>query len=433
MERQEKLMAIQERWQEKGYQKMTPIQALARPAILSGQSVYLQAATGSGKTLAYLLPLMQSVEANQQLQLLILAPSQELALQIAKVGRDWADIFGLKIQELVGGVNLKRQMEALKHKAEIMVATPGRLLQILEQSRKIKPHSIKFLVLDEADFLISQEHRADLLELHRRLPLDLQFVLVSATVDQDLLAEFQKETQEIQLIQAQGDTSQVQHHYIICHQRKKFDALRRLAHLPGMKALVFVKHIDEIDRAFDYLSEQGIACLRLYSQLHSTERKAALNQVHQGNFTFLLTTDLASRGLDIAEIPFVIHFDLATDLATYLHRSGRTGRMGQPGQVLSLVNEQEARDLQNILQPAKIDLIESIIYQGQLSRAAINSDPKDKGETDTNKSQPVKKLKRSPRQESAPPAPQKSKRKKERHKDRKNKGKPRKKDKASEG
>lgn len=415
---------IEERWQNLGFAEPTPIQELAWPAIAAGQSVYLQARTGSGKTLAYLLPLMEQIEANQQLQALILAPSQELALQIVKVGRQWADIFGLSIQAVVGGVNLKRQLEALKTKAEIIVATPGRLLQILEQTRKIKTPAIKHLVIDEADFLIDQDHRKELLEIRRRLPAKLQFILVSATVDQAIFQEFQSSTQEIELIQAKEINHQLTHRYILCQQRRKLDALRRLGHVPGMQALVFMNHIDQVDRAYQYLRDQQIEVLALHSQLHSTERKTVLTKIHGGQFSLLLTTDIASRGLDIANVPYVVHFDLATDLANYLHRSGRTGRMGQAGTVLSLVNEQEARDLNNLLADAEVDLRQAFLYQGQISDQPLKQDSQQK---EQNQSQVYNKPKKKIIRQTQTSPSKKIKVKKDRHKDRKNKGKPRKK------
>ena len=353
-------------WQAEGFQEPTKIQEKAFQAIEEGRSLYLNAPTGSGKTLAYLLPILNRIESGQGLQTIIFAPSQELTMQIAKIAQKWGESLDINVLALAGGANIKRQVEGLSTKPDLVVATPGRFLEILDKFRKLKVHLVITVVYDEADYLLSTEHLEKFEKIRKRLNRDLQSIFVSATVEDDFLKQLQAFGMDVDLIQIDQDQSNLEHSYILSKDRKKIESLRHLGHVKGMLALVFFDQINQLEVAYQRLIYHGIPTIKLHSQLNQIQRQETMNLMLKQQVVFLLTTDLAARGLDFPEIPYVIHYNLADSLETYIHRSGRTGRMGRPGNVVSLVNEQEARDLQNLLSNHHFQVSEKIIYANQI-------------------------------------------------------------------
>ena len=414
-------------WQAKGFEDATAIQTLLATPIQNGESFVAISPTGTGKTLAYLLPVLTQLEPTGALQALVLAPSQELAKQIAQVATEWANPIGLKVQLVVGGANFKRQQEALKLKPEIIVATPGRFVELQNQTRKLKVHQVKHLILDEADYLCDSEHESALYQIRRSLMRDVQTIWVSATYGeplQQLVAQqlplYQVATQEVQ--------NNVAHYYVFTSDRQKTAQLKRLAQVVGMQALVFFEQVHELESVAAKLLFQGVKVAVLHGQLSKQEREVALRLVQQGKIQFLLTTDLAARGLDIPELPYIIHFNRIKEVETYIHRSGRTGRMGREGTVISLVNEQEWRDLVTLLAPEKIQLEARVIYAGQLvdpsqmEQLRAEMIAEEKGNQPKAKPQMKKKAATS-KSAAKPPQNAKPAKKKKRQRDQKNKGK----------
>lgn len=359
---------LSSQWQAKGFEQATPIQEQAFEPIIQGQSVCLHSATGTGKTLAYLLPLLERLEANQTLQLVIFAPSQELAMQILRVSQEWSQAMSLTIQSLAGGANKERQIDALREKPEVIVATPDRFQEILNHSRKLKIHTVHTVVYDEADVLFGSEHHDKMLDLQKRFMRDIQKIWVSATLSEEVVKDIQAIEADVKVISTDQDTHHIHHYYVVTQNRKKLEQLRHLAHIPGMKAIVFVNKIEEIQTLEAKLAYHKIASVALHSDINQILRKQAIASFSDAShpLTFLLTTDVASRGLDIEDIPYVIHYQKVHDVETYRHRSGRTGRMGKEGTVISLVNEHEGRQLQDFLPPEGYDLQERVIYANQL-------------------------------------------------------------------
>ena len=261
--------ALAQEWQAVGYQQATAIQKLIMGPLAQGQYLVAISPTGSGKTLAYLLPVLGQLQAGQGLQALILAPSQELAKQIAGVAQTWGGHLDLKVQLVVGGANFKRQQEALKAKPEIIVATPGRFLELANQTRKLKVHQVRYLILDEADYLLQAEHEGALHQIRKSLMRDVTVAWISATYGQplvDLVASglplYQVENDQV------SQSGQVDHVYVLTHDRQKVQQLKRLAQVADMQALVFFEQVHDLETVAAKLVFQGIKVAVMHGQLY---------------------------------------------------------------------------------------------------------------------------------------------------------------------
>ena len=358
---------LKELWEQKAFPAPTAIQNRVFEPLNKGESFIAISPTGTGKTLAYLLPILNKLEANKELQALVIAPSQELAKQIGTVAEEWAKPLGIKTQIILGGANFKRQQDALKDKPEMIIATPGRLLELASKSNKVKLHQVKTVVFDEADYIWHRDNRQAALDLQKKLMRDTHYVWFSATVSDELRQMMMESEGAIQLLHSDTDhqTLNIEHHYLLTQNRQKLTQLKRLAQVEDMQALVFFEQVNELESVASRLIHDDIKVGLLHGQLNKLERQTALKLFAEKKLTYLLTTDVASRGIDIANVPFVIHYNRVSDANTYLHRSGRTGRMGEYGQVISLVNEQEHRDLENILSEKQIELTERFVYAAQ--------------------------------------------------------------------
>lgn len=375
--------SIKQKWQVKGFASATPIQTATQALIADGEDLVAISPTGSGKTLAYLLPLLNKIEMNHQLQVLIVVPSQELAQQIGEVIREWKPN-EMTAQVLAGGANVKRQIENLKKKPEIIVGTPGRLLELSTQ-RKLKLHQIQTLVLDEADYLLQLEHLQQTRELIKKCPSQRQLLFFSATRNEQLdhVSQWINTSPRVIDKSSEGQlTNNVKHAYIESPVRKKDELLRKFANMQQFQSLVFVNSLANAAILAEKLAFHRIPCALLTSDAHQAERKAAIQAFKKGEVLLLLTTDVAARGLDIEDLPVVIHYDLPDSQEVYIHRSGRTGRMGKEGLVLSFVTEKEIRDLKRFV-PDKTQLRAYQVHAGELKIA----DKKPK-KTDPKRSKP---------------------------------------------
>ncbi len=357
---------LQTVWKTQGFGEMTPIQTAAFDKISQGESVFIQAPTGSGKTLAYLLPLLNNIKANQTLQCLIFAPSQELVVQIHDVIEAWTRYQSITVQMLAGGANTKRQIERLKDKPEIIVATPGRFIEINQQSRKLKLHLIESVIFDEADYLFSSEHQKMMSTIISKFMRDVQKIWVSATFDDHFKEYLYKVQSQVEHLKIEETSNQVEHIIIPTPNRQKVDILRRLAHVGGMKAIIFCDQIHEIDTIEQKLLYHHIPVVSLHSQRDKFERKMAIQAFSEDKVTYLLTTDVASRGIDIDDIPYVIHFNMAANSENYTHRSGRTGRMNKSGTVISLMNDQEQRNFMQFMKDSMYTFTQKMVKNNQI-------------------------------------------------------------------
>ncbi|KAB2336039.1 DEAD/DEAH box helicase [Cytobacillus depressus] len=340
---------IQEVWKKSNFNQPTTIQSKAIPASLEGKDVIAESPTGTGKTLAYLLPVLEKIANDKKsIQTIIIAPSQELVMQILQEIQKWSEGSGIRAASFIGGANVKRQLEKLKKHPHIAIGTPGRVLELIKQ-KKLKMHEVKTVVLDEGDQLLVPEHLETVRSIIKSTLSDRQTVLFSATLPKEIEKLAQELTAEPEIIKVEKDetinAAAVDHIYFHTEQRDKIMMLEKISRLESIKALVFVKDIGNLTVLSEKLAYKNIQTSSLHSDLNKMDRQKALKDFRTGQTNMLLATDVAARGLDIKDVTHVVHFDFPRDVKQYVHRSGRTGRFGASGMVISLVTEREERDL----------------------------------------------------------------------------------------
>jgi len=345
---------FKEKWK---FENEMPIQIKMIPETLAGKDVVAQSPTGTGKTLAFVLPILHLVDGGkQQTQALIIAPSQELAIQLTDVIREWVAGTNITVAPLIGGANIKRQIERLKKKPTIVVGTPGRLAELV-QNKKLKIFDVKHIVLDEGDVLLSREHRVTVKNMINGANPDRQVTVVSATITDEIervASEFMNDPIRIYLSQEHmPKLGEITHSFIKSSVRDKTDMLRGISHLEGIHALAFVNNVDQARMKEMKLSYNKAPIVVLHSNMRSLDRQEALESFRKGKSKVLIATDLAARGLDIEGLTHVIHVDVPHTVEQYLHRSGRTGRAGEDGEVLTFLSEHEERDYRKLTKDVK--------------------------------------------------------------------------------
>jgi len=353
----------------RGIKEPTPVQREAIPAILAGKDVLVQSPTGSGKTLAYLLPICTRLQQGQkEIQALILAPTHELVMQICREAESLLEKLGMHAVPLIGGVDPKRQLEKLKSHPQVVVGTPGRVKELLDL-RKLKVHAVKTVVVDEADRMMDAGFAALTMDVMKRTMRDTQRLFFSATLPEEAVAQMKTIAREPVLIRAEAPPSkaEVLHFYLVSEGRKKVDTLRRLLRLVNARStIVFVNTLDKVDEIVAKLTYHHLPCRLLHREEHKLERAETLRLFREGELPVLIATDVAARGLDIPGVECVVHFDPATDAESYLHRSGRTGRMGAAGLVFSIITPQERFILDKFSRRTGIALTEKAMSHGAL-------------------------------------------------------------------
>lgn len=327
------------------------------------QDLWLSAPTGSGKTLAYLLPLLERVDAgSSDLQVAVLVPTQELAVQIHECIRllEQGGNPAVRSQLLIGNASSQRQKEKLKQKPQIVVGTCGRMLSLASE-RKLKLHKCHCVVIDEADNMLGVDSIEDVETFIKMTPRDRQLVFASATEKGDAFSSAQSLGKEVHWLQgeAQKSVSTIQHSYIETRYHNKAKALQQLlGTLQPERAIVFLHRNASAEELGEELAYKGLNLLVLHGGLNKFERQKALNQFRRGKVSVLIASDVAARGLDIKNVSHIINFDLPSSSDDYLHRAGRTGRMGASGHAISIVTEDELklirryqRDLNLTIQP----------------------------------------------------------------------------------
>jgi superfamily II DNA/RNA helicase len=362
---------LQQAWQKAEFETPTSIQNTTIPLILEGKDVIAESPTGTGKTLAYLLPLLNRIDSSvQSVQAVVLASSQELVMQVYQEFQKWSEGSSIRGTSIIGGANTKRQLEKLKKRPQVIFATPGRLLELIKQ-KKIKMHEVKMIVLDEADQLLTAEHRGSVQNIIKSTLQDRQVVLFSATLKPETEQLGKELTKDAEVIRVEKDekasAGKVEHFYFVCEQRDKIKMLEKVARLSEIKALAFINDITEVSVAAAKLNFKELSVGLLHSELSKMEREKALREFRSGKLSMLIATDVAARGLDIPGVTHVVNIDLPRDITQYVHRAGRTARMGASGMVLSLVTEREERELKRYCHDLKLPLFKRIFYKGQIS------------------------------------------------------------------
>ncbi|MFB9886774.1 ATP-dependent RNA helicase DbpA [Balneatrix alpica] len=335
-----------------GYQQMTPIQAQSLPVILNGQDVLAQAKTGSGKTAAFGIGLLERLgDANQQVQALVLCPTRELGTQVAEELRRLARYRpNTKILLLCGGVSIGPQIGSLAHGADIIVGTPGRVMDHLRKGTLSLRHC-HTLVLDEADRMLDMGFIDAMRSIVKTLPSKRQTLLFSATYPDtiaEISAEFQHKPQAVS-VEAVHSHSQIRQYFYQVDKAQRADALcQLLCHYTPEATMVFCNTKVQCNELNDYLNQAGHASVTLHGDLEQRERDLVLLKFANGSASVLVATDVAARGLDIPDLPAVVNFELSRQPEVYVHRIGRTGRAGKEGLAMSFYSESEKYKLEAI-------------------------------------------------------------------------------------
>lgn len=340
----------------KGYQHPTPVQADAIPLVLNGKDVMASAQTGTGKTAAFTLPALHLLSgsgrpAPKSVHCLILTPTRELAAQVADNIRQYGAGLKLQSQMVCGGVNIRPQMRHLARGTDILVATPGRLLDLLGQNAVHLNH-LKLWVLDEADRMLDMGFIPAIKRIHAAIPQKPQTLMFSATFSKEiegLAQDFLTHPKRIQVSPANTTVSRIDQIVHPVDKQRKGDLLKHLLRTDQSgQVLVFSRTKHGADKLSRQLSKAGIRCDSIHGDKTQGARTRSLKQFKSGNLQVLVATDIAARGIDIEQLPLVVNFDLPYVAEDYVHRIGRTGRAGEQGCALSLVSADEVAQLQKI-------------------------------------------------------------------------------------
>ncbi len=321
--------------------ELTPIQQQAVPELLAGRDLTGQAQTGSGKTAAFAIPIIESVDlGSNQLQSLILVPTRELSMQISeeilRLGRYLPD---LSVMPVYGGTPLYRQIKRIKRGGQVIVGTPGRVLDLIER-KVLRPGKVRTFVLDEADEMFSMGFRDDIARVMSYLNAP-QKVFFSATLPQSIrkfAEEYQNEPVRIEIAETAEDRPQIQQSYYKVHQRAKMHLLENLLRTEApRKAVIFCNTQRMVDMAANSVKAWGYSAEGLHGGLSQGARTQIMQKFRGGQYDILIATDVAARGIDVSAIDLIINYDIPADVAYYVHRIGRTARAGQKGRAISIV------------------------------------------------------------------------------------------------
>jgi ATP-dependent RNA helicase DeaD len=348
----------------------TAIQAEAIPLILAGKDVIAQSQTGTGKTLAYLLPTLQKIDSElKQLQVMVLVPTRELGMQIIHEIEKLTEHSSILAQPLIGGASVSRQIEKLRQHPQIVVGTPGRILELIKV-KKLSMHHVQAIVVDEVDQVFDLGSMVEVESILKSAMRDRQILFFSATISdaiQTSAMRWMKDPAMIHINPAQRAAETLEHLYFVCEEREKIDTLRRLIRLYNPKsAIVFINETDDAAEVVQKLRYVGLAIEALYGEASKQDRARAMNGFREGRFQLLLATDVAARGLDLAEVTHVINLDLPVDADHYIHRAGRTGRMGRPGTVISIVARKQQFIIDKYAKTLGVSFIQKDMYEGKI-------------------------------------------------------------------
>ncbi|OBY79819.1 DEAD/DEAH box helicase [Paenibacillus sp. KS1] len=348
----------------------SPVQAAAIPAALEGRDVLAQSQTGTGKTIAYLLPVLTRIQQDvRSTQAVIIAPTQELAMQIVREAEYYSEGSSIQIASLIGGAALKRQVEKLKLYPQLVIGTPGRIHELIEM-RKLKMHEVRTIVVDEVDHVLQKGGASDTDSIMRSALRDRQLLFFSATLPAEVKALAERWMQDpvnigIEPEKRIADT--IEHLVFVCEERDKIDMLRRLVrHWNPKQAIVFINDSSEIAEWEQKLGYANLSVASLYGDAPKQERVNVLRRFREGQFQLLLATDVAARGLDIPDLPYIFSAQPALNAEHYVHRAGRTGRMGRQGVSVNLISHREQFIMRKFERELGIVIHEREFYNGRI-------------------------------------------------------------------
>ncbi|MDQ0215507.1 ATP-dependent RNA helicase DeaD [Oikeobacillus pervagus] len=356
-----------------GFEEATPIQAKAIPIALTGKDVIGQAQTGTGKTTAFGLPMIEKVDRHDRsIQGIVLAPTRELAIQVAEELNRLGQVKGIRTLPIYGGQEISRQIRALKNKPQLIAATPGRLLDHISR-RTIRLNQIQTVVLDEADEMLNMGFIEDIEKILDSIHSEYQTLLFSATMPERIRTLANKFMNDPEIVRVKAKTmtvSNIDQTYIEVREKQKFDVFCSLLDIQSPElAIVFGRTKKRVDELVEGLIKRGYSAEGIHGDLTQKKRDQVIRMFKQQRIDIMVATDVAARGLDISGVSHVYNFDIPQDPESYVHRIGRTGRAGKTGIAVTLVTPRELDHLKTIEQVTRktivrkpIPTIEDVVF-----------------------------------------------------------------------
>jgi len=344
---------------ENGFKDPFPIQELSIPLILKGMDVIGQAHTGTGKTAAFSLPILNNIKRNGPIQALILVPTRELAMQVTNEIRKFSKYVGIRTLAVYGGQSMSLQITQLRKGVQIVVATPGRLIDHVKRGT-IQLEAAKFVVLDEADRMLDMGFIDDIKFILFYVDEDRQTCLFSATIPPEisrLARDYMKNPHEVKLNEEEISLDTIDQSYLIVEERQKFKHLCNFIKSRDEKqTIVFAATKQRTQRLAIELKQQGLRAITIHGDLSQKQRDDSMHRFRTGSEDILVATDIAARGIDVPAIGHVINYDIPDDPMIYFHRIGRTARAGGTGKAISLVSQDRVDDFTRILKNTELPI-----------------------------------------------------------------------------
>lgn len=336
-----------------GFEEATPIQSQSIPPILAGNDLIGQAQTGTGKTCAFGIPAIEMIQPEiDSIQVLVLCPTRELAIQSSEELRNvlkYKD--GIRILPVYGGQPIDRQILALKKRPQIIIGTPGRVMDHMRR-RTLKLENLKMIVLDEADEMLNMGFREDIDTILEKVPEERQTILFSATMPKEILditKKYQKNPIHIKVAHKELTVPSIEQYYLEVKESAKLEVLSRLIDTNDIKlSLVFCNTKKRVDDLTSSLQSRGFSAEALHGDMRQEHRDKVMSQFRKGNFDILIATDVAARGIDVDDVEAVFNYDIPSDEEYYVHRIGRTGRAGRTGKAFTFISGREIYKLRDI-------------------------------------------------------------------------------------
>ena len=334
--------AILKAIEEIGYVKPSPIQAAAIPVVLSGKDIIGQAQTGTGKTAAFMLPILEKIDPkNRNVQALVLCPTRELAVQVHEESKKFArNMRDVHILSIYGGQSYDPQIRALKKGVQIVVGTPGRVMDHMRRGT-LKLENLKMLVLDEADEMLNMGFKDDIEEILEKTPDSRQTVMFSATMAREIMniaKTYQKSPEIVKVVSEELSNKKIDQYFIEVRRQERVHAMIRCIDMMGLtSSIVFTNTKREVDELVSKLQEEGYVTEGLHGDLKQAQRDRVMNSFRRKNVNILVATDIAARGIDVSNVEAVFNYDIPLNEENYVHRIGRTGRAGMTGLSITFV------------------------------------------------------------------------------------------------
>jgi len=341
-----------------GFEEATPIQSLALPPILDGKDVIGQAQTGTGKTAAFGIPVLEKLDPTVKgVQAIILCPTRELAIQVAEEIKKLSKYKKTSVLPVYGGQPIERQIKALKRGVQIIIGTPGRVMDHIHR-RTLRMDQVKMIILDEADEMLDMGFRDDIEFVLEHVSHERQMLLFSATMSRQILGitrKYQNNPEMLKVAHQEITVPEIQQIYFEVKEQMKLDLLTRLIDMHNLKlALVFCNTKRRVDRLVSNLQTRGYFADGLHGDMSQNQRDRVMNKFRKGQIEILVATDVAARGIDVDDVEAVFNYDVPNNEEYYVHRIGRTGRAGRTGQAFTFASGKEIYQLRDIQRYTKV-------------------------------------------------------------------------------